>query len=104
MKFTKFGKALLMSALSVGVALGITSCVQSYTVGFLYVTGTVTSQSTGNGIISGFKVDHNTGNLVPIVGLPISSGGANPSRPRARAACPGPPVAHRAGCRSGVGW
>ena len=80
MKFTKFGKALLMSALSVGVALGITSCVQSYTVGFLYVTGTVTSQSTGNGIISGFKVDHNTGNLVPIVGLPISSGGANPSR------------------------
>ena len=80
MKFTKFGKALLMSALSVGVVLGITSCVQSYTVGYLYVTGTVTSQSTGNGIISGFKVDHNTGNLVPIAGLPISSGGANPSR------------------------
>jgi 6-phosphogluconolactonase (cycloisomerase 2 family) len=80
MKFTKFGKALLMSALSVGVVLGITSCVQSYTVGYLYVTGTVTSQSTGNGIISGFKIDHNTGNLVPIAGLPISSGGANPGR------------------------
>ena len=40
MKFTKFGKALLMSALSAGVVLGITSCVQSYSVGFLYVTGT----------------------------------------------------------------
>ena len=39
MKFTKFGKALLMSALSLGVVLGITSCVQSYTVGYLYVTG-----------------------------------------------------------------
>jgi len=80
MKFTKFGKALLMIALSAGVVLGITSCIQSYTVGFLYVTGTSTAQSTGNGIISGFKIDHNAGNLTPIVGLPISSGGANPGR------------------------
>ena len=44
MKFTKFGKALLMSALSAGVILSVTSCVQSYSVGYLYVTGTVTSQ------------------------------------------------------------
>jgi Lactonase, 7-bladed beta-propeller len=80
MKFTKFGKALLMIALSAGVVLGITSCIQSYSVGFLYVTGTATAQSTGNGIISGFKIDHNTGNLTPIAGLPISSGGANPGR------------------------
>jgi 6-phosphogluconolactonase len=80
MKFKKFGKALLMSALSAGVVLGITSCVQSYSVGYLYVTGTTTAQSTGNGIISGFKIDHNTGKLTPIAGLPISSGGANPGR------------------------
>jgi len=80
MKFTKFGKALLMSALSVGVVLSVTSCVQSYTVGYLYVTGTVTAQSSGEGIISGFKIDHNTGFLTPINGLPVSSGGANPGR------------------------
>ncbi len=80
MKFKKFGKTLLMSALSAGVVLSVTSCVQSYTVGFLYVTGTSTAQSTGNGIISGFKIDHNTGNLVPINGLPVASGGANPGR------------------------
>ena len=80
MKFTKFGKALLMSALSVGVVLGVTSCIQSYTVGFLFVTGTVTAQTTSNGIISGFKIDHNTGRLQRIAGLPISSGGANPVR------------------------
>jgi hypothetical protein len=80
MKFTKFGKALLMSALSVGVVLSVASCVQSYTVGFLYVTGTVTAQSSGNGIITGFKIDHNTGKLTVIHGLPISSGGANPVR------------------------
>ncbi len=80
MKFKKFGKALLMSALSAGVALSITSCVQSYSVGFLYVTGNQTAQSTGNGVISGFKIDHNTGALKPINGLPVSSGGANPGR------------------------
>ncbi len=80
MRFSKFGKALLMSALSVGGILGITSCVQSYTVGYLWVTGTNTAQTTGNGIISGFKIDHNTGFLTPINGLPIASGGANPGR------------------------
>jgi 6-phosphogluconolactonase len=80
MRFTKFGKALLVCALSVGVAMAIASCVESYTVGFLYVTGTVTAQPSGNGIISGFKIDHNTGFLTPINGMPISSGGANPVR------------------------
>jgi hypothetical protein len=80
MKFRKFGKALLMTALSGGVVFGISSCVRSYTVGYLYVTGTQTASATGEGIISGFKIDHNTGNLVSIAGLPISSGGANPVR------------------------
>ncbi len=80
MKFRKFGKALLMTAISAGVVVGISSCVQSYTVGYLYVTGTQTASTTGAGIISGFKIDHNTGNLVSIAGLPISSGGSNPVR------------------------
>jgi 6-phosphogluconolactonase len=80
MKFTKFGKALLLSALSAGVILGVTSCIESYAVGYLYVTGTVTAQAGGNGIISGFSIDHNTGKLTAIHGLPIGSGGANPVR------------------------
>jgi 6-phosphogluconolactonase (cycloisomerase 2 family) len=80
MKFTKFGKALMMSALSAAVILSVTSCVESYTVGFLYVTGTVTSGTGGEGIISGFKIDHNTGKLTSINGLPVSSGGSNPVR------------------------
>src|SRR5260370_5300279 len=80
MKLEKFGKALLLSALSVGAILGVTSCVKSYTVGFLYVTGNTTAGATGQGIISGFKIDHNTGNLVAIHGLPVASGGANPGR------------------------
>jgi 6-phosphogluconolactonase (cycloisomerase 2 family) len=80
MKFTKFGKALLISALSAGVVLGVSSCIQSYSVGYLYVTGTVTGQSNSNGIVSGYKIEHNTGQLTEINGLPISSGGANPVR------------------------
>lgn len=80
MKFKKLGKALAMSALSAGLILGISSCVQSYTVGFLYVTGTVTAQSGNNGIISGFRIDHNTGYLLPINRFPIASGGSNPIR------------------------
>ena len=69
-----------MGALSAGLIFGVTSCVQSYTVGYLYVTGTVTAQSGNNGIISGYKIDHNTGKLTPINGLPVSSGGSNPVR------------------------
>jgi 6-phosphogluconolactonase (cycloisomerase 2 family) len=80
MKFKEFGKALLLSALSAGVVLGVTSCAQSYSVGYLYVTGTETADTSGAGIISGFKIDHNTGKLTSINGMPVSSGGANPVR------------------------
>ena len=80
MKFTKYGKALLISALLAGVIFSVTSCIQDYSVGYLYVTGTVTASTTGNGIVSGFKIDHNTGRLTTINGLPVSSGGANPVR------------------------
>jgi 6-phosphogluconolactonase (cycloisomerase 2 family) len=80
MKFMKFGKALAMGALSAAVVFGVTSCVESYTVGYLFVTGTVTVSSGNNGIISGFKIDHNTGRLTPINTLPVASGGANPVR------------------------
>src|SRR3569833_1915534 len=80
MKFRKFGKALLMTAISAGTVFGVTSCVQSYSVGFIYVTGTQTASTGGAGVISGFKIDHNTGNLVSLPGLPVSSGGANPGR------------------------
>ena len=53
---------------------------ESYTVGFLYVTGTVTASSGNSGIITGYQIDHNVGTLAPIDGLPVSTGGANPVR------------------------
>jgi 6-phosphogluconolactonase (cycloisomerase 2 family) len=80
MRFTKFGKALAMCALAACIIFGAASCVESYSVGFLYVIGTITAQSGNDGIISGFKIDHNTGRLATINTLPVSSGGANPVR------------------------
>jgi Lactonase, 7-bladed beta-propeller len=80
MRFTKFGKALCMGSVSAGLIFGIGSCVESYSVGFLYVTGNVTAQSGNSGIVSGYKIDHNTGRLASINGLPVASGGANPVR------------------------
>ena len=46
----------------------------------MYVTGTVTAENTNLGIISGYKIDHDTGRLQRINGLPVSSGGSNPVR------------------------
>jgi 6-phosphogluconolactonase (cycloisomerase 2 family) len=80
MKFRKFGKTVLTAAFSAAIAFSLSSCIRSFTSGYLYVTGTVTSTPNGNGIISGFKIDNNTGKLNVMHGLPVSSGGANPVR------------------------
>jgi 6-phosphogluconolactonase (cycloisomerase 2 family) len=81
MKFWNFRKSLLMAALSAAVIFGFTSCTQSFTVGYLFITGTVTGSPAGSdGIVSGYKIDNNTGKLTAIHGLPVGSGGANPSR------------------------
>jgi 6-phosphogluconolactonase (cycloisomerase 2 family) len=80
MKFRKFGKTVLTAALGSAIVFSLSSCVYSFTSGYLYVTGTVTATPSGNGIISGFKIDNNTGKLNVMHGLPVSSGGANPVR------------------------
>jgi len=80
MRLTKFGKALCVGALSAGIIFGVASCIESYSVGYLYITGTVTAQSGNSGIISGYKINNNTGVLTAINGLPVASGGSNPVR------------------------
>jgi 6-phosphogluconolactonase len=80
MTFRKFGKTALTATLSLAIAFSLTSCIRSFTVGYLYVTGTVTSTPSGNGIITGFKINNDNGKLTSINGLPIASGGANPIR------------------------
>ena len=80
MKFRKFGKTVLTVALSSAMMFSLSSCIRSFTVGYLYVTGTVTSSPSGNGIISGFKINNDNGKLTAMNGLPVGSGGSNPSR------------------------
>src|ERR1700722_5981497 len=80
MKFRKFGKTVLTAALSSAIVFSLSSCVHSFTVGYLYVTGTTTAGTGNNGIITGFKINNNNGKLTALNGLPVSSGGANPVR------------------------
>ena len=80
MKFRKFGKTVLTAALSSAIVFSLSSCVRSFTVGYLYVTGTVTATPSGNGIITAFKINNNNGKLTSLDGFPVSSGGANPIR------------------------
>jgi len=80
MKFRKFGKTVLTAALSSAIVFSLSSCVRSFTVGYLYVTGTVTATPSGNGIITAFKINNNNGKLTTLDGFPVSSGGANPVR------------------------
>ena len=80
MKFRKFGKTVLTAALSSAIVFSLSSCVRSFTVGYMYVTGTVTATPSGNGIITAFKINNNNGKLTTLDGFPVSSGGANPIR------------------------
>ncbi len=80
MKFSKFGKTALAAALGTAMTFSLSSCIYSFTVGYLYVTGTQTATPAGSGIISAFGIDNDTGKLIELHGFPMGSGGANPGR------------------------
>lgn len=74
MKFSKTGQGLLAAAVSLGVALGITSCGQSNTIDYLYIT----ASKNNPGQISVYRVDLQSGALTQIPDSPYLSGGRNP--------------------------
>ena len=74
MKFRKFGQLLLALVASAGLTLGVTSCANDFTVGYVYVLGTQHNE------ISAFKEDNNNGVLRSLSSTIFSSGGANPVR------------------------
>ncbi|MHB8888156.1 MAG: lactonase family protein [Acidobacteriaceae bacterium] len=77
MKFSHIGRIALALVSSLALGLGMTAC-GGYTIGYVYVlNGPGATNAPGN-LISGFKQDNLTGNLVPIVHSPFSSGGSNP--------------------------
>jgi 6-phosphogluconolactonase len=79
MKFRKPGQILLAAAVSAIVGLGLTSCGQSNTIDFLYVTANKNSPTTpGNGEINVYYVDQESGAIAQIQDSPYDSGGQNP--------------------------
>jgi 6-phosphogluconolactonase len=74
MKFRKTGQALLAAAVSIGVGLGITSCGESNTIDYLFVT----ASKNNPGQISVFKVDQESGALTQIPDSPYAFPGRNP--------------------------
>ena len=79
MKFSKSGRIVLALLVTLGVGFGITSCSSDYTIGYLYVTGTATDNSS-SGQVTGFKISNNTGVLTQIPGSPFGTSGENPKR------------------------
>jgi 6-phosphogluconolactonase (cycloisomerase 2 family) len=74
MKFSKTGQAILAAAVSIGIGLGITSCGESNTIDYLYVTGS----KSNPGQVSVYRVDLESGALTQIQDSPYPSGGRNP--------------------------
>jgi 6-phosphogluconolactonase len=74
MKLSKSGQRLLAIAVSIGIAVGITSCGQSNTVDFLFVT----ASKNNPGQIAVYYVDQESGALTQIPSSPYNSGGRNP--------------------------
>jgi 6-phosphogluconolactonase (cycloisomerase 2 family) len=74
MKFSKTGQALLAAAVSIGIGLGITSCGESNTIDYLFVT----ASKNNPGQVSVYRVDQESGALTQIQDSPYSSGGRNP--------------------------
>jgi 6-phosphogluconolactonase len=74
MKSKNFGQVFLVCVVSLAVVIGLTSCAQDYTTGFLYVFGSKTNQ------IAGYRIANDTGNLHPVAGSPYNINLVNPMR------------------------
>ena len=74
MTFNTKGRGAIASILSLAMGLGLTACSGTYTIGYVYATA---AKSTG-GLIDGYKVDYQSGNLTTLEDSPIPSGGKNP--------------------------
>jgi 6-phosphogluconolactonase (cycloisomerase 2 family) len=79
MKFRKFGQVLLATVVSAGMMLGVSSCANDFTVGYVYVTGTAPNGGSG-GQIGAYREDNNNGVLRNVSGQPFGSNGSNPVR------------------------
>lgn len=79
MKLKNFGRAGLALAASAVTVLGMTSCSLSYTVGYLYITGsTPNGGPTQSGQIASYRIQNNNGFLRNT--STVGTGGTNPTQ------------------------
>lgn len=64
----------MAASLSVAIGLGLTACSRTYTVAYVYMT----TAKADPGLINGYKVDYQSGDLTPLEDSPIPTGGRNP--------------------------
>src|ERR1700758_4201650 len=74
MTFNRMGRGAIASIVSLAMGLGLTACSGTYTIGYIYMTA---AKNTA-GLVDGYKVDYQSGDLVPLEDSPIPSGGKNP--------------------------
>lgn len=74
MKFKKIGQISLAAVVSLVLMFGTTSCMNDYTVAFVFTVGTQYNQ------IDSFKESYETGALRAAPGSPFGSGGTSPIR------------------------
>jgi len=74
MTLNRMGRAATASMVSLAMALGVSACNSDYTVAYLYMT---TAKTLPHGLINGYKVDYQSGVLVPLEDSPIDAGGRN---------------------------
>ena len=72
MKFDKISRCAKVSAMSLAMVLGLSSCSLDYIVGYVYVTTAKT------GVINQYSIDYQSGALAPL-GTPVQAGN-NPVR------------------------
>lgn len=75
MKWSWFGRAAMALGAALGLALGMTGCGIG-TIAYIWVIGETSNTPTG--VIAGFKVDNNTGNLTAIPHSPFGTNGSVP--------------------------
>jgi 6-phosphogluconolactonase len=71
---TRISRGALAAGLSIAIGLGVTACSSDYDVGYVYMT----AAKANPGLVNGYKVDYQSGYLVPLEDSPIPSGGRNP--------------------------
>ena len=64
----------MAASLSIAMGLGLAACSRTYTAGYVYMT----ASQANPGLVNGYKVDYQSGVLVPLEDSPVPAGGKNP--------------------------